>query len=249
MPEMSYIQYGNRNINFQIVRSNLRKTVGIYVGPATGVIVRCPQFLRFDEILEIVRKRAQWIIEKHELVKNHSQLNSAKEFVSGESFPYLGRQYRLKVRKTSFEKEERCKLISGRFLVEIDKQLDGKRVKGIVKKALVNWYLERAHEKISQRVKLYARQIWIGTWPERVEIKDYKRQWGSCSHNRVIRLNWKIIVAPVTILDYVVVHELCHLIYSNHSAQFWQKVQTIILDCKNRRDKLREHGLQIGIFD
>ena len=243
---MKYIQYGKRKIAFGIERSNRRKTVGIYIHPGGGVVVRCPQFLRFDEISEIVRKRAQWIIDKQKVVKNDSQLSSVKEFVSGESFPYLGRQYRLKVRKTSFEKEERCKLINGRFLVEIDEQLDGKRVKGIVKKALMNWYLGRAYEKIPQRVEIYARQI--GTWPERVEIKNYKRQWGSCSHTGVIRFNWKVIMVPVTILDYVVVHELCHLIYSNHSAQFWQKVQTVIPDCKNRRDKLREHSLQIGIF-
>ena len=243
---MKYIQYGKRKIAFGIERSNRRKTVGIYIHPGRGVVVRCPQFLRFDEISEIVRKRAQWIIEKQKVVKNDSQLSSVKEFVSGESFPYLGRQYRLKVRKTSFEKEERCKLINGRFLVEIDEQLDGKRVKGIVKKALMNWYLGRAYEKIPQRVEIYARQI--GTWPERVEIKNYKRQWGSCSHTGVIRFNWKVIMVPVTILDYVVVHELCHLICSNHSAQFWQKVQTVIPDCKNRRDKLREYSIQIGIF-
>jgi predicted metal-dependent hydrolase len=95
---MSYIQYGNRNINFQIVRSNRRKTVGIYIDPRRGVVVRCPQYLRVDEIQGIVRKRAQWIIEKQEIIKKHSQLNPFKEFVNGEAFPYLGRQYRLKVR-------------------------------------------------------------------------------------------------------------------------------------------------------
>ena len=246
MSEMKHIQYGNKRIIFKIVRSNRRKTLGIYIDPRRGVVVRCPQFLKVDEIVAVVRKRAQWIIEKEEVVKNHSQLNSVKEFVSGESFPYLGRQYRLKVRKTSFEKEERCKLINGRFLVEIDRQLDGERVKEIVKKALMNWYLERAHEKIPVRVELYARQI--GSWPERVEIKNYKRQWGSCSYNGVIRFNWKIIMAPVTILDYVIVHELCHLIYPNHSARFWQKVQTIIPNYKKRRDKLKEHSLQTGIL-
>jgi predicted metal-dependent hydrolase len=220
--------------------------VGIYIDPRRGVVVRCPQFLRVDEIVAVVRKRAQWIIEKEDVVKNHSQLNLVKGFVSGEGFPYLGRQYRLKVKKSASGKEESCKLINGRFLVEIDRQLDGERVKEIVKKGLINWYLERAHEKIPQRVKLYAHQI--GTWPERVEIKDYKRQWGSCSHNGVIRLNWKIIMAPVTILDYVIVHELCHLIYPNHSARFWQKVQTIIPNYKKRRDKLKEHSLQTGIL-
>ena len=243
---MDHIQYGNREIVFKIKRSNRRKTVGIHIDPEKGVIVHSPQFLRVDEISEIVRKRAQWIIEKRKFVRNQSQLNSVKEFVSGETFPYLGRKYRLKVKKSASGKEECCSLINGRLLVQIERELDGKGVKEIVRKALIKWYLEHAHEKIPQRVKLYARQM--GAWPERVEIKSYKRQWGSCSHNGVIRFNWKIITAPVTILDYVIVHELCHLIYPNHSAQFWEKLQTIIPNYKNRRNKLKEHSLQIGIF-
>jgi predicted metal-dependent hydrolase len=248
MSEMNHIQYGNRKIIFKIVRSNRRKTVGIYIDPETGVIIRVPHFLRVDEISEIVKKRAQWIIKKQGVIKNHNHLNSVKEFVSGEAFPYLGRQYRLKVEKSILEKEECCKLINGRFLVEINRQLDGKRVKGIVKMALMNWYLERAYEKIPERVKLYAHQI--GMRPKAVEIKNYKRQWGSCSHhNGVIRFNWKIIMAPVTILDYVIVHELCHLIYSNHSAQFWEKVQTIIPDFIMKRNRLRAYSLQIESFD
>ncbi len=243
---MDHIQYGNRKIVFKVKRSNRRKTVGLYIDPEKGVIVHSPQFLRADEISEIVRKRAQWIIEKQKFVRNHSQLNSVKEFVSGEAFPYLGKQYRLKVKKVALEKEASCKFVNGRLLVEIDRQLDGKRVKGIVKTALMKWYLERAEEKIPQRVKLYARQI--GAWPERVEIRNYDRQWGSCSHNGIIRFNWKIITAPVTILDYVIVHELCHLIYPNHSAQFWQKIQTSIPNYKNRRNKLKEHSPRIGSF-
>jgi len=110
----------------------------------------------------------------------------------------------------------------------------------------MKWYLERAEEKIPQRARLYARQI--GAWPEKVEIKNYKKQWGSYSHNGVIRFNWKIITAPVTILGYVIVHELCHLIYPNHSAQFWQKIQTTIPNYRNRRNKLKKDSLQIGIF-
>lgn len=243
---MDHIQYGNRKIVFKVKRSNRRKTVGLCIDHEKGVIVHSPQFLRVDEISEIVRKRAQWIIEKQKSVRNHNQLNSVKEFVSGEAFLYLGKQYRLKVKKVVLEKEASCKFVNGRLLVEIDRQLGGKRVKGIVKTALMKWYLERAEEKIPQRVKLYARQI--GAWPEKVEIRNYDRQWGSCSHNGVIRFNWKIITAPVTILDYVIVHELCHLIYPNHSTQFWQKIQTTIPNYKNRRNKLKEHSLQIGIF-
>ena len=244
--KMRHIQYGNRRISFRIERSNRKKTLGIYISPKTGVVVRSPRFLKVDKILEIVKKRARWIIEKQELVRNQGHLGSVKEFVSGESFPYLGKQYRLKVMKSA-SKEEKCKLINGRFLVEVNWELKGQGIKRTLKKTLINWYLQRAEEKIPERVKLYAPKI--GKWPQRVEIKNHKRQWGSCSHSGIVRFNWKIIMAPVTILDYVIVHELCHLIHQHHSSQFWQKVQTIIPDYAKRRDKLRQYSLQIGSFD
>jgi predicted metal-dependent hydrolase len=244
---MRYIRYGNKKIFFEIRRSNRRKTVAIRIDPKAGVVIYSPQFLKADKIEEIVGKRAQWIIEKQELVKNRGYLYPAKEFVSGEAFPYLGKQYRLKVIKRASEKEEKCKLISGRFMVQINRNLNGKRVKSTARKALIDWYLERADEKIPERVRLYARQI--GKWPHRVEIKNHKRRWGSCSHHGIVRFNWKIIMAPVTILDYVIVHELCHLICPDHSARFWQKVQAIIPDYTKRRGQLREYSIQMGSFD
>lgn len=221
--------------------------MGIYIDPKAGVVVRSPQFLKADRILEILKKKARWIIEKQELVRNQSHLGSAKEFVSGEAFPYLGKQYRLKVIKFALKEEGKCKLINGRFLAEINADLNSERIKSTVRETLMDWYSERAKEKIPERVRLYARQI--GKWPERVEIKNHKRRWGSCSHNGIVRFNWKIIMAPVTILDYVIVHELCHLIHQHHSAQFWQKVQAIMPDYTKRRHNLREYSLQLAIFD
>ncbi len=119
--------------------------------------------------------------------------------------------------------------------------------KKTVRMTLIKWYLERSEEKIPERVELYARQI--GKWPERVEIKNHKRRWGSCSQNGIVRFNWKIIMAPVTILDYVIVHELCHLIHQHHSSQFWQKVEAIIPDYAKRRERLREYSLAMTAFD
>ena len=221
--------------------------MGIYIDPKADVVVRSPQFLKVDRILEIVKRRARWIIEKQELVENQSHPGSVKEFLSGEAFPYLGKQYRLKVIKSALKEEDKCKLGNGRFLVEINADLNSEGIKRTVKKTLINWYLERAEEKIPERVRLYARQI--GKWPKRVELKNHKRRWGSCSHNGIVRFNWKTIMAPVTILDYVIVYELCHLIHQHHSAQFWRKVQTIIPDYTKRRDNLREQSFQLAIFD
>jgi len=247
MFKLNHIQYGNREIFFKIERSDRRKTVGICLSPKAGVVVRAPRSLEAERIKEIVRKRAQWIIAKQEFIKTHSQLHSEKEFVSGESFFYLGGQYRLKVLKTASKEAEGCKLVSGRFFIGINGDLSGAETGGAVKEALMGWYIQRAKEKIPERVELYARQI--GKWPERIEIKDHKSRWGSCSRNGVVRFNWKIIMPPVSILDYVIVHELCHLIHQSHSARFWQKVQTIIPDYGMRRKRLKAYSLTLSAFD
>ena len=105
-----------------------------------------------------------------------------------------------------------------------------KVIRTAVKKALMEWYLEHAEEKIKERVSRFAQLI--GKWPASIEIKNQEKRWGSCSRSGIIRFNWKIIMAPISVMDYVIVHELCHLIYPHHSSQFWQKVQSIIPDYK-----------------
>jgi len=244
---MSYIQYGNKKIFYDIERTNRRKTVGIQVKRGGNVVVYSPSFLTIDNIKEILKKRAVWVIERRELLKNTSFFEPAKEFVSGETFSYLGRQYRLKVIRSDSERNKKCKLIGGRMVVKINRYLNGEKAKEYVKKALTDWYFKRAEQKIPERVNIYIKRL--GKQPEKIEIKNHKKRWGSCSRNGVVRFNWKIVMVPVTILDYVLVHELCHLIYSHHSDQFWQKVGAIIPDYEQRRDRLKEYSAQIGGFD
>lgn len=242
MSRLNRTRFGNREISFTIVRTNRRKTVGIYVDPQSGIIVRSPRFLRIAEIREVVKKKAKWIIEKQRLLKNLGHAGTAREFISEETFPYLGREYRLKVTKTDSKREETCKLINGKFVVNIDKHSAGNGAENAVRRVLENWFQERAAHKIGDRVRLYAQQT--GRWPKRIEIKNHRSRWGSCSHDGVLRFNWKIIMAPLSLLDYVVVHELCHLIHLNHSPRFWKKVEAIIPDYISTRKKLREYSLQ-----
>lgn len=240
---MNYIQYGNRRINFEIKRGNRKKTVAIHVNPTAPITVLSPRCLDEEKIRMIVRKKARWILEKKEQVESNRHSNPTKEFVSGESFPYLGKYYRLKVIKSSVDIEGKCRLVNGRFLVEVNGNRYGKRDKVAVKRNLINWYLEHAKEKIGERVGRFAQQI--GRWPANIEVKNQERRWGSCSRNGIIRFNWKIIMAPISVLDYIVVHELCHLIHPHHSSEFWQKVQSVIFDFKKRRDWLKEFSLQV----
>jgi len=238
---MDFIRFGTKKINFEIKRGNRERSVAIYVRPGTEVTVLAPRNLNEEKIRMILQKKARWIIEKQEQLRNHGDSNLAKEFVSGESFPYLGKNYRLKVVRSSAGSDGKCKLVNGRLLVETNGNSDAESGKIAVRKALMEWYLEHAENKVRERLDRFASQI--GKWPASVELKNQVRRWGSCSHNGMVRLNWKIIMAPLSVIDYVIVHELCHLVYPQHSSEFWQKVQSIIPNYKKRRDWLRGNGL------
>jgi len=241
---MDHIQYGNRKISFEIKRGNRKKTVGIHVNPTAPITVLSPWSLGEERIRMILHKKARWIIEKQEQIKKNRHSNSVKQFVSGESFPYLGRYYRLKVMKSIMETEEKCRMVGGRLVVEVNEKSDSEDGKTAVKKALMDWYLQHAEDKIGERASRFARLI--GRWPASIKIKNQEKRWGSCSRTGIIRFNWKTITAPISIMDYVIVHELCHLIYPHHSSHFWQKVQSVIPDYKKRRTRLKEFSFQIN---
>jgi len=240
---MNTIQYGNRVIQYNIERGKRKKTVAIHINPMASVTILSPRHFDDEKIRMIVRKKARWILEKQGKIDGSRYSNPRKEFVSGESSAYLGKLYRLKVIKGAEDIVGKCKLVNGRFLVEINGDHEAQVNRTAIKKALLDWYLERAAQKIKERVDRFSQQI--GKWPASIKMKNQDRRWGSCSRNGSIRFNWKVIMAPISIMDYVIVHELCHLIYPHHSTQFWQKVQSIIPDYKRRRDWLKTNSLQI----
>ncbi len=242
---MNIIQFGNKQINYEIVHSSRKKTVAIYVEP-TIVTIRAPKRLSREKIRSLVEKKARWIFDKQERIIRERRLHPPKEFVSGESFPYLGRQYRLKVLRSVNRLSNTCHLISGRLQVEISKNLQEKDAGMAVKESLIEWYQEHAKKKIDERLPRIAHQL--GRWPVSIQIKDQKTRWGSCSRSGIVRFNWKIIMASISVLDYIITHELCHLFYQNHSPEYWKKVQSIIPDYRKKRDWLRDHAFIMGNF-
>jgi predicted metal-dependent hydrolase len=140
-----------------------------------------------------------------------------------------------------------CKLERGSFLVSIKKALSSSERRSAVKNALIEWYMRQADKKIRERIPLYAAKL--GVRPESIEIKNQRAQWGSCSRSGTVRFNWKIAMAPAAIMDYVIIHELCHLIHSNHQSQFWSKVQSVIPDYKIRKEWLKERSIIINVLN
>jgi predicted metal-dependent hydrolase len=243
---MESVNYGKKQINFEIRRGKRQKTVTIQLNPSGIVSVLAPELVSEERIRTIVQKKAKWIIDRQDSIGNKRVFNTAKEFVSGETFVYLGKRYRLKVVKTGSNQNGKCELAGGRLRVEIGQNDAREKQKETVRKSIVSWYLAQADNKFRERVDYYSPLI--GNRPRVVEIKEQKKRWGSCSCNGIVRFNWKIVMTPISVVDYVIVHELCHLIFPHHSPQFWEKVASIIPAYGKRRVWLKHFSSQLDIF-
>lgn len=209
----------------QVIRTQRRKTADIRV--EEGVVsIAVPLDLEPARIQQVLNSKRQWILQKLALHRQ-AMPASSKSFVSGESFPYLGRNYRLKVYSGSYQP---AKLIQGRLEVFVPQ---GNEQAHRVRSALVRWYQQQAQNKLPSKAQRYAKLM--GVTPQYIGIKTFKSRWGSCHGNGHIDFNWKIVLAPNRMVDYVVVHELSHLKHHDHSPQFWREVERIMpdyLECK-----------------
>ena len=214
----------------QIKISDTRKSVYLSVEEDL-VEVLVPQSISYDRIKDVIKKKSLWI--KTKLKENASKPTiRKKEYISGESFLYLGKNYRLKVKEGDISS---VKLIGGNL--EVTTQTLQKNREDEVKKLLENWYRNQAEKRLKEKTKRFSKII--GVHPKSVSIKQFKSRWGSCSAKGELSYNWRIILAPHHIVDYVVVHELCHLLEHNHSQRFWKNVEYFLPDWKERKNCLK----------
>jgi predicted metal-dependent hydrolase len=221
----------------KIIRSR-RRTVELQIESDSSLIVRAPLRVSERYINKLVNKKRLWISKKQEFMRQQKQLIKQKEFVNGESFLYLGNTYKLQIIDNS-----KLPLLplsfgnsAGAFLLSRDK-LDKAR------ELFVLWYKEQARQKITERVNLYCSQE--GLKYNKIRITDARSRWGSCGSKNGLNFNWRLIMAPLEVLDYVVVHEIAHLTEKNHSKRFWLKVSTIFPDYKVHRKWLKENKYQL----
>ncbi|MEY3287894.1 MAG: hypothetical protein RLZZ419_136, partial [Pseudomonadota bacterium] len=180
-----------------------------------------------------------WIKEKLAL---HQEIFTIKpkEFVSGEAFSYLGKQYRLKIETGLYPTITRH---SDDLVVSVrDKAADNSKV---IKQMLIKWYKQQAESGLRQKTESYSRII--GVKPSSVIIKSFKARWGSCSTIGGIQYNWKIIIAPDSVINYVVIHELCHILHHNHSPLFWKAVERYCHDYRDCGAWLKINGARLDV--
>ena len=220
----------------QVVRSRKRrKTSSIIISNGIVKVVVPDQISDFT-IKELINKRMPWIRKK---LKDELNITPGivKNYVDGESFMYLGNNYKLKsfVGNVSF-----VKVLSDYINVSLPK-----KSKENIKSLLERWYEEKAIEILTEKTNRYAKII--GVSPTAISVGDYKSKWGSCSIEGKISYNWKIIIAPSRVLEYIVIHELCHMLEHNHSKEYWRHVNTYCKDFKESRKWLRMNGKYLVI--
>ena len=235
--ERSSVRYGTTTLAYVVQRGRRVKTVAIAVD-RKGVLVRAPAGTPLDRLDEIVRGKARWIADRLRRFRELPPSPSAREFVSGETFLYLGRQARLLVEPRG--NGERVRLTSGRLVVPVTLDLTGRDRAAAVKKKLVSWYRAHAEARLPERVEPW--RATLGLAPAGVLIRSQEKRWASCDAGQTLRFNWRIIQAPVSLIDYVVAHELVHLLHRHHTPDFWAALGLVLPDYEERREGLRQIG-------
>lgn len=225
------IQYGNTLIDYNLEFAE-RKTLGIKVHPDKSVNVTAPRESSIDKIREKLKGKASWIIKQQGFFLSFHPLTPARKFVSGETHLYLGRQFRLKLHES---KSDSVKLTGGYIHVYTNDLLDKKGIQELLKR----WYKEKAEQHFNQlfdELKPISNSFY-----EREPQLSYrwmKKRWGSCDKNGKIHLNLELIKTPKKCIEYVIVHELCHLKYLNHSNAFYTLLEKVYPDWKATKDRL-----------
>lgn len=226
------IEYGSRRIPYRLRRSD-RKRLRIVVKPDLTVTADAPRSFSALEVAEAVQSKAKWVAKQVASFEDFHPLPTPHKFISGETFVYLGRQYRLKV----VEGEKSPGKLRGRYL---HVTVPDKKSSSTVRNAVDAWYRTRADEVFRRYLetcmKVASRH---GIKEPTLVIRDMRTRWGSCSASGRVTLNLKLIQAPVHCVEYVIMHELCHLAHHDHSPAFYRILTRCMPDWEKRREVLR----------
>jgi predicted metal-dependent hydrolase len=215
----------------KLVRSK-RKTLALVVEPDGTLTVRAPLRMKEADIQRFIEAKKAWIEQKQAGVKKDAL--APRQYVDGESFLYLGREVPLRVIPG-----KKPALVMG----EVFKLTESARSQA--ESVFEAWYKKQARKVFTERVELFAREY--GFKVGKIRLSSARTRWGSNSNKGTLSLTWRLVMAPLEVIDYVVVHELCHLRELNHSKAFWAEVGKILPDYKKRRKWLKENGAKLRL--
>ena len=227
------IKYGSQIIPFELEHRK-RRTLEISVYPDLSIKVKAPLDRTIEEVRDKIRKRALWILEQRYFFSLYLPKQPEKTYFSGEAHYYLGKQYRLKISKSNIEE---VVLKRGMFLVYTKDRKKQSHIKTLLEK----WYLAHAREQFEKRISLCVKKASnYGIEVPELQIRKMSKRWGSCSKRGRITLNIHLVKAPSHCIDYVIMHELCHVKFFNHGKNFYNLLNKVMPDWQRRKKRLEE---------
>lgn len=225
---MNHIKVGTKTIGYSIEYRE-RKTLGIKVMPDSSVIVVAPVDANQSEIKKKIKDKARWILKQQSFFDSFQPGTPSRQFISGETHLYLGRQYKLRVEK---DKVSTIKLYRGQLIVTVAR-------KDNIQQVLNEWYKDKAKSIIGETfTQLLLSHKGFNKYTPTLRVQKMNNRWGSCTPAGKIIINSDLIKAPKVCIEYILIHELCHLVYPNHNKKFYNYLSKFMADWADVKNRL-----------
>lgn len=202
--------------------------------------VTAPHFLPKAQIEKFILEKSAWVLKKIEDYQARHLNEKIHEFKNGEIFLHLGKEYILEIKQRK-DAGITHSIKDRQLVIEHPGNL-----KEVLRSSLVGWYKNEGCRVIKERAEFYSRHF--NCAPKEIKVKEQKKRWGSCTHDNKLLFNWRIIMAPVKVIDSIVVHEMCHMVHKNHSKDFWELVFKIFPEYNDSKKWLKSNGLSLDIL-
>ena len=218
----------------KIVRSIKRRTISIQINPDASITVTVPYLFPSTGIKKFLKEKEAWILQKQTEIKLRNRDRVINNFLEKRELFYLGKKYPLELGK----KQKAIVEFDNKFSVASTNEKN-------IKLYLTSWYKQQARKVIGERVKYFSSRS--GLQFKSLSITEAQTRWGSCSSDKNLHFNWRLVMAPIEVIDYVVVHELAHLEEMNHSRDFWEKVRKMFPIYRQYNTWLKRYGHTLNI--
>lgn len=229
-----------KDIDYVLLPGADRKTTDIVIERNGEVTVRPPKGVTPEKVDAVVESKRMWIYKNLAEWRDLNATAVVREWVNGESFLYLGRSYRLSL---VTDQDVALKLLEGRFCLR--RSLIDAGGEAAAKRAFEAFYIAKGESRIRKRMEHFAPKV--GVKPTGLKVKDIGYRWASCTKSSILHFHWKCMMAPAKIIDYMIVHELCHIHQRNHNDAFWNEVDKVMPDFHERKMWLKKHGAGLDL--
>ncbi|MBU3204072.1 M48 family metallopeptidase [Clostridium algidicarnis] len=231
--------YKDEKIEYEIIYSK-RKTMEISIKPPDKITVRVPMRLPKYKIIERLTEKGDWILKHLNNFKTIDYKPINREFINGEKLLYLGREYNLIIYEDYLREKPEVYIEEGHIVVNFKENN-----KADVEKSLELWYRKEALNYILGSIKQYEKIF--NKKPKAIVVKEQKKRWGSCTYDNRLLFNWRCVMARPQAIDYVILHEMCHMVHKDHSKNFWNLVESIMPSYKEEKQWLKINGHKLTL--